>query len=185
MNTPRKNATEFDEFVLRQQSAEVEASSVDWGQEREQWLHHLNDLYTSVEAFLKPYIDGGTIAVSYKDVLLNEENIGEYTARQMMLQIGKQHVVFTPIGTLLIGTKGRVDVEGAAGRARLILTDRHAQRPQIKVTVRRDGDPTHPETGPALNIDWRWKIATMPPQVSYIDLTQDSLFELVMEVANG
>lgn len=185
MNTPRKHAKEFDEFVKRQQPAQIEASSVDWAAERNQWLDHLNQLYTSVENFLQPYIDGGTIAVNYKELLLNEENIGEYTAQQMILQIGKQHVVFTPIGTLLIGTKGRVDVEGAAGKARLILTDRHAQRPQIKVTVGRDGDPTHPETRPVLNIDWTWKIATMPPQVSYIDLTQDSLFELVMEVANG
>ncbi|CAH0341803.1 hypothetical protein [Rhizobium sp. CECT 9324] len=185
MNTPRKNAAEFDEFVLRQQSTEIEAASVDWCQERDQWLDYLNVLYTAVEAFLKPYIDGGTIAISYKDVLLNEENIGEYTARQMVLQIGKQHVVFTPIGTLLIGTKGRVDVEGAAGKARLILADRDAQRPQIKVTVKRDGDNPRPVTEPPTDIDWTWKIATMPPQVSYIDLTQDSLFELVMEVANG
>lgn len=185
MSTPRKHSMEFDEFVKRQQPTPNEMAQVDWVEERDQWLSYLDLLYRSVERFLKPYIDDHTIDLSYKDVVLNEENIGEYAAKQMTLQIGRQRVAFTPIGTLLIGTKGRVDVEGAAGKARLILADRQSQRPQIKVTIQRGNDASLIKAEPRIDIDWTWKIATMPPHVSYVELTQESLFDLVMEVANG
>ena len=185
MNTHQKHVTDFDDFVQRQQVSQTEDQSFDWNRERDEWLALLDELYGSVEGFLKPYIDGGTIEVSYREMQLNEENIGQYGVRQMVLKIGRQQVAFTPIGTVLIGTKGRVDVEGAAGKARLILTDRSATRPEIKVSIERGGRTSSPPTEQKTNIQWTWKIATNPPRVSYIELTQETLFELVMEVANG
>jgi hypothetical protein len=50
----------------------------------------------------------------------------------MILKIGRQEIVMTPIGTLLIGAKGRVDVVGPAGRARLVLVNSQASGPTIR-----------------------------------------------------
>jgi hypothetical protein len=92
----------------------------------------------------------------------------------------------TPIGTLLIGAKGRVDVVGPAGRARLVLVNSIASGPTIRVTVSIGGKPEPPtaEVEPK-EITWEWKIATSPPAIRYIELTQESLFRALMEVANG
>ena len=57
---------------------------------------------------------------------LNEENIGTYTATRLKVVIGDEDITLTPIGTLLIGAKGRVDVEGSARTSRLILIDKNA-----------------------------------------------------------
>jgi hypothetical protein len=185
MSANRKHVAEFDDFVKRQQVSLTETKSFDWKQERDEWLAYLAELYRIVELHLKPYVEGNTITISYRDISLNEENIGQYQARQMIVKIGRQEVVFTPVGTVLIGTKGRVDVEGAAGKARLILTDRNATRPEVRVSIQRDGRPSSAAVETKTDIEWTWKILTSPPNVSYIELTQESLFDLVMEVANG
>jgi hypothetical protein len=34
-------------------------------------------------------------------------------------------------------------------------------------------------------IEWAWKISTPPPEMKFIELTQEAFFEMVLEVANG
>ena len=131
-------------------------------------------------------IKTGEIKVHYRDIELNEENIGSYSARQMILKIGRQEITMTPVGTLIIGAKGRVEVVGPAGRTRLLLVDGKASRPTIKVTVSIRGKPEPPAVAAAPKvIKWAWKIATSPPTIQYLELTQESLFQALMEVANG
>jgi hypothetical protein len=186
MSAKRDANTDFGAFVKRQQSAVVEAEQADWLKERNDWLGHLNDLYDRAELFLADYIRTGEIKLHYRDIELNEENIGSYSARQMILKIGRQEILMTPIGTLLIGAKGRVDVVGPAGRARLVLVNSKASGPTTKVTISIGGKPDQstPEAEPK-EIKWDWKIATSPPTIQYIELTQESLFRALMEVANG
>jgi hypothetical protein len=63
---------------------------------------------------------------------------------------------------------------------------KEASRPQIKVSVSIGRKPETPqqEARPK-EIEWAWKIATSAPRIEYIELTQDSLFQALMEVANG
>ena len=92
----------------------------------------------------------------------------------------------TPVGTFLIGAKGRVDVVGPAGRTRFVLVDSKASGPTLKVTVNIGGKPERPVVvSQPGKINWVWKIATNPPTIQYIELTQESLFQALMEVANG
>ncbi|MGA3259493.1 MAG: hypothetical protein ABSE35_11480 [Bryobacteraceae bacterium] len=180
--------SDFDAFVKREQTAATaEEERVDWAKERDEWLGHLKELYEQTESFLANYIGTGQIKVNYRDIQLDEENIGSYSARQMILKIGRQEITMTPVGTLLIGAKGRVDVVGPAGRARLVLVNSEASSPPtIKVRVSIGGKPEPPAVAaPPKQIKWGWKIATSPPTVRYIELTQDSLFQALMEVANG
>ena len=177
--------SEFDAFVKRQQQSAA-STGADWSRELQDWLRYLNELYGRIEELLQDYIKSGAIAVIYREIPINEENIGSYTARQMTLKIGPQEISLKPVGTLLIGTKGRVDVVGPSGRTRFLLVNKDASRPNIRATtaaraqqiVRRPEEPPRPTT-------WTWKIATSPPRIEYIELTQDSLFRTLMEVANG
>jgi hypothetical protein len=186
MNSKRNGNTDFSEFVKRQQTAAALDEPVDWTRERDNWLVHLEELYDQIESFLAQYIKTGQIRSSYRDIELNEENIGTYVARQMILKIGRQQITMTPVGTLLIGAKGRVDIVGPAGRTRLVLVNSESSGPVIKVTVNIGGRPESaaPEAA-AKEIKWAWKIATSPPTIRYIELTQESLFQALMEVANG
>ncbi len=185
-NTRMNNKT-FDEFVSRQQQADPETASIDWEKERDEWLTHLRRLYSMVESFLSKYVSSGQIRLEYRSIDLNEENIGTYSAEQMILRIGRQEVDLVPIGTLLIGSKGRVDVIGPAGKAEMLLVDRQAPSPRslIKVTVGIGGKLPAVASKPASEVEWEWRIVTRPPERRFVEITQESLFQLIMEVANG
>jgi hypothetical protein len=182
--------TDFDEFVKRQQAEKKEAA-FNWDSQRDEWLNYLNALYAQIESFLKSYLSAGEAQCEYRDWPLNEENIGSYTARQMILKIGRKEVTFTPVGTLLIGMKGRVDVLGPAGTARLALLDKKATsaRSLIKVTVSVVGKgkapPSPPSTSQPRQPEWVWKIVSRPPEIKFTDLTQDAFFEMILAVANA
>jgi hypothetical protein len=140
-----------------------------------------SELYSKIELFLTKYIAAGEITFEYRDHHLNEENIGAYTARMMIPRIGRQEIILTPVGTLLIGAKGRVDVAGPAGKTRFLLVNRDATKPTFRVVTpgapRKEGEPEE--------IHWAWKIATSPPDIRFIELTPESLFQALLEVANG
>jgi hypothetical protein len=177
--------SEFDAFVKRQQESAA-STGTDWSFELEDWLRHLGELYGKIEELLQDYIASGAIAASYREIPMNEESIGSYTARQMTLEIGPQEISLRPIGTLLIGTKGRVDVVGPSGRTRFLLVNNEASRPNLRMATVGRGQQNMPRPeDPPRPITWTWKIATSPPGIEYIELTQESLFRVLMEVANG
>jgi len=92
---------DFDGFVksLQPQAAE---SSIDWAKRREEWLRHLEGLYTTIISFLRDYIQKGEIKTEYHPINLNEEHIGSYQTRKLTLKIGSREIALRPIGTLLL-----------------------------------------------------------------------------------
>jgi len=174
--------SDFDDFVKRQQpSAGVLSGTgdvaVDWNKERDEWLDHLDALYAKIGVFLKEYIDDGSIRVEFDKISLVEEDIGSYSARAMKVYIGRQEIDLTPVGTLFIGLKGRVDITGSAGRSRLLLVDKDIANPQ-SLFGGKPGVLRQP-------VEWTWKIASAPPATRFIELSKDTLFQVLMEVSNG
>src|ERR1035438_7458033 len=102
-----KNAA-FDEFVKSEQ--EPAHSKINWVKERDEWLKRLEELNHRIRGYLEEYISSGQIQFEAHPVELTEENIGRYKVEQITLKIGRKQVRFQPVGTLLIGSKGRVDV---------------------------------------------------------------------------
>ncbi|MGO9637376.1 MAG: hypothetical protein ACLPSO_05475, partial [Terracidiphilus sp.] len=178
-----KNAA-FDEFVKSQQVPEH--PEIDWNQMRDEWLQHLDELYDRIHGFLKEYIDSGQMQLEFNSIELNEDNIGRYTARQVTLKIGRKQVRFQPVGTLLLGSRGRVDVIGAGiTEARLVLVNKKfvSASDVIRISINFEGKlPSPPENEPN-NIELAWKIVTRPPDRRFIELTQETLFKMIMEVA--
>ena len=175
---------DFDDFVKRQQPLS-EAERVDWNKRRDEWLANLNALYSKIEAFLKEYVDNGSISLDYKEHRIIEENIGAYESRMMIIRIGRREITLRPIGTFLIGSKGRVDVEGSAGRAKLALVDKDAASMRSAMRIIGPGEPRPPTEETPKHIEWTWKIVTSPPAVALLELNKDLFFQVLMEVSNA
>jgi hypothetical protein len=177
---------EFDEFVKRQQNG-VGEGQFDWDRERDEWLAHLDDLYRKIETMLSGYTSSGQISVRYKTIDLNEEDIGSYQARKMILRIGRQEVDILPAGTRFIGFKGYVEVIGSARKLSLVLAnkDRFSTLPKVTVRILTGGMPQGENAEPPVKIEWVWKILPRPPERQLVELTQESFFQLLMEVTNG
>ena len=179
-------ANDFAKFVADQQTSTADAEV--WGGMREEFLKNLKALHNEIVDFLQEYEKTRQITHSFTDVMLNEENIGSYFAPRMDIKIGRQYVYLEPIGTLLIGIRGRVDVVGSAGRAQILLVHEKAKSAAelYPVWVTKGGKPSPaPPSAQEQSSSWIWKIVTRGLPKKFVDIDKESLFELLMEIANA
>ena len=183
---------QFKDFVERQQRSASVDHAPDWTKERDEWLGNLQQLYDRIAEYLDEYIKSGAIKLRESTIELNEENIGVYTAKRLVVVIGAQEILLTPVGTFLIGSRGRVDVEGNTGNSRLVLINKNITHPRqmVRVTVTTippgGSLPPPPEPPPSPEkIEWAWKIVSRPPAMQFIELNKETFFEMLMEVSNG
>lgn len=162
---------QFEKFL--EQEAEEESSVIDYEQEKKEWLTKIDEFYALIQEFIGNYLKQGKIIQEWKIIQLQEDYFGEYDVKQLMLKIGKKRLIFKPIGRFLIGfNRGRIDLSSDIGTVRFVLLPKDLESPQIT-----DFNNSHAK--------WCWKIATSPPKVSYLELTEQSFFESLMEVINA
>lgn len=102
----------------------------------------------------------------------------------MTLAFGANRITLTPVGTLLIAAKGRVDMTGPRGTVRPILADKDSTGVKIAVRMLDANTPAVEEV--AKPIHWEWKVVvTNAPRISYQKLTQETFFNAIMEVSNA
>jgi hypothetical protein len=185
--------TAFDDFVRQQQQLAAEAATGDQTpfdpkKELKDWLSRLDLLFLQInDEFLADYIRAGTVSTKLERIELNEEFSGPYIAPKMIIRIGLEEIKLLPIGTMLIGSKGRVDVVGRAGTSRLVLVNKKVRSANqlVSVTI---VDPTNPiptKRPVPQHIEWAWKIVSRPPTLSFIELNKESFLELMLEVSNA
>lgn len=175
---------DFEEF-LNKHATKTPEKEIDWEAQKKEWLDYINQFYKSVEEWLAPYKEDGKVSYEFKPLTLTEENIGTYEVNVMHVNFAGQKITFEPIGTLLIGTKGRIDLEGARGRVQFILADKDSKGVKVNFSV---SIGVQPEKNPEeIKIpDWTWKIVLREPRkISYAEFNEDNFFDALMEIVNG
>ena len=172
----------FDDFV-DQQIAKTKPS-IDWTQRRDAWKKHLDEFYQLAKGFLQKYIDQDKIHITWSTKQINEEYIGIYEVAALEVQIGAIKVRFDPIGTKVLGAKGRVDMYGPHGTVKFVLVPKTASSPMFRVIVQEAPVEVKDEPEPAVE-EWAWKISTRPPNIKYMELEEESFLSAIMEVANA
>ncbi len=179
--------SDFDDFI-REQSASLieEAAGLTLEQEKQIWIDNLNKLYELVKKSLQTHINEGNVQLSFPTIYLTEEQLGTYSVEMAHIKIGRNIVKLEPIGTFLIGVRGRLDMIGPRGSACFVIVPPESRKPRVRVTVTRPGDPSPPpeERGTPPE-KWVWKIQTSPPHVGYIELDEKNFREALMGVVNG
>lgn len=178
---------EFDAFINAQQKK----PSVDWEAQKKDWLDSLEKLFEQVKLYLKDYCDSGKMELESRLVQLSEEDIGVYDAPQLVIKVGGNHATLTPVGTMLVGAWGRVDMSGVAGEERLLRLPKGKTTIKVKVNIRRiDKQEQPPKEQPlqeeaAKPEELVWKLASHPPVVSFIDLNEETFLSALMRVMNA
>ena len=162
---------QFEKF-LEQEAEQDDSSVIDYEQEKKEWLAKIDEFYALIQEFIGDYLKQGKIIQEWKIIQLQEDYFGEYDVKELILKIGKKRLIFKPIGRFLIGfNRGRIDLLSDIGTVRFVFLPEDLESPQIT-----DFHNSHAK--------WCWKIATSPPKVSYLELTEQSFFEALMEVVN-
>lgn len=173
----------FEEMLNKQKIVKEEKEEHDWEKKKQEWLKFVEQFYDEVEQWLEPYIDQGKLSYEYHDINLTEEYLGTYNVKAMDIFFAEQFVKIEPIGTLLIGTKGRIDMEGTRGSVQFVLADKESKGINISVTVEeRKEDQARKEKEP----DWTWKILVRESRgIAYDDFNEENFFCALMEIING
>jgi len=174
--------TSFDDFI-KQRSEVSKKAEIDWQAECDKWKKHLSEFHDKVEGFLKPYTDSHKLKVTRKKVDLHEEYIGSYKADALDILLGNTKITLKPIGTNIIGAKGRVDMIGPRGIVRFVLVSRDSNGPKISVQIGKQSKEVSSEE--KIEPILEWKISTSSPRISYMELVEESFQTALMEVVNG
>ena len=164
------------ENMLNKHNEKPQQDEINWEKEKEEWLTFIRQFYDSVEIWLKPYLEREQLSYKYEKITLTEEEIGSYEVNIMKINFAGQHVKLMPIGTRLIGTKGRIDMEGTRGRVQFILADKDNRGVKTTSFIHIEGEPP----------DWTWKIVLREQRkITFDDFTEENFFNALMEVSNG
>ena len=174
---------EFTEFVKRK-TAQVQ-DEVDWAKRRADWLQELDELYASMEGHLRPYTEAGEIQIERTRIQLREDYLGSYEADKLTFKIGREKIVAKPIGTLLIGASGRVDLSGPRKTLKIVLL---AKGGPVLTTRIEHGGVNEESSRPMVRgeVDEPgWYIETPPPESVVVAFGEDSFRNAIMEVSDG
>lgn len=178
---------DFENFLLNNSNSNVEVK-IDWGKEKQDWLNFINIFYDQVKSWLEDYNSKGLVKYSYTNKNITEDNIGSYEVKKLDLILAGSRVTFDPIGTLLIGAKGRIDLVGPKETIKFVLVDKSSKGLKFTTTVITGNDPidSAPKKENIKKIDWTWKILTRhSSRISYDEFTEDNFLEALMESING
>jgi len=172
---------DFEDMLLKHETVK---SDVDWEKKKQEWFNFVQQFYDEVGQWLKPYVDQKKLGYDYHDISLTEEYIGTYPLKAMNINFAGQQVKVEPIGTLLFGTKGRIDMEGARGRVQFILVDRDSKgmKVNVPISIKRELKKENQERKEP---DWVWKILLKEQRrIAYEEFNEENFFAALMEIIN-
>jgi len=150
------------------------------------WRHELDSLYQKMEEYLNDYINSG-LRTERRLVQLTEDYLGTYEAEALAILIGRDEVTAEPVGTMLIGSRGCVDLSGPRKTLRIVWLKKGGLITRVTIS-----EETHnwqeTDVRPALrgDIDCSgWYFVTPPPDAIATPLNEDSFRDAVMDVVGG
>lgn len=171
----------FEEFV-KEKNSSAQSTAINWSKKRDDYLKAVDMFYEEVNGYLAKYIAEGQIAIDEITSHITEDYIGSYEVRQKRITIGKESLTLEPFGVNIIGASGRIDLKSRNGTVRFVLVESSAQRVEIKVI---EGKRENISENPKQTTDtYVWKIATPPPNITFIELTEASFQNALMDLMN-
>jgi len=146
-----------------------------------EWLDEVEALYRQVESFLAAFTASGAIRLERRPTTLNEEFLGTYEISRLVIEIGPKQVELRPIGALIFGAHGRVDLIGPRDSRKLVLVDKAASRARIRVLGEEDVE--REKRNPPPPPTWAWKFSEGPRR-DYVELDERAFKEAVLAVAS-
>jgi len=178
---------EFEEFIKQN---DTKKEQINWEEKKQLFIEKVDEFYNIIDKYLEPYqID---IAMRDSDITIYEEKLGNYEVKKRTLDIKGNTIEFTPIGTILIGAWGRIDMEGSNGVVKFVLVPENSDSVKIETAILSTDEDRKKWKEKQANEDKKraeatkiWKVATPAPNIKYLDLDADIFFDKLMEIIDG
>jgi hypothetical protein len=114
----------FNELIRRHVGAEEaeEQNSEEVRKFRVKWYQlQVEGLFNQIETWIEPLKADGTVTFRRNSAQIRESYFGDYSSSSGIVAIGRQIAKLVPVGTGVMGSFGRVNVEGPQTSVYLIL----------------------------------------------------------------
>lgn len=114
----------FDDLIRKRAEeirAEASRNPVDWSERLTWWQERVDQLYADIREWFRPLLVDNVVQCSEEAILIQEEQLGSYPLKKLALAIGTRRFDIVPVGTVIVGGFGRIDLTGPGGRAMLVL----------------------------------------------------------------
>jgi len=182
--------TSFKAFIEKEKSVDSRIKSINWEERKNLYLYRLKTLFRDVEVFLRQFTESNDIQIKKGKKRIEEDYIGKYEVPVLRIQLYEKYATLVPVGTLMIGTPGCVDLVGEIETIRFALADKNEDHPQPPTSfsliwLEEDDKNEEIRTQDCRKCDYVWKIMTAPPYIRYLELNEDSFLSALQEVLDA
>lgn len=178
-------AESLEEFLRKKKRKDDQLKqAVDWEKRKTWWVSKINDLYKEVQEWLAPLVPE-VLRIELGTMPVYEERLGSYEAPYININVDFEVVKLNPIGTIIIGAFGRIDLIGEEGSVKILLEQR-GHRPQIRVYIgqaeiaRFDKQPKPPDYD---HMETEWIVPTEKGRPKkYHILTREVFYDALKRV---
>lgn len=123
----KKYIKTFKEFIeeRKKQQSNKEEKQIDWNERKLKWINSVNTLYAQVDNLIvKNFEDGGlTVSKQKEKTNLHEDFVGSYEIDNYIITVDNIKIKFFPMGTIILGAYGRVNMILPSETIKLVLQD--------------------------------------------------------------
>lgn len=154
----------------------------------------VEEFYSRVEQdWLKELINSGKIHCAREGIEVTEESLGTYPMDEMVIKFFRFVIRLTPIGTILIGSPGRIDMTFEGKSRMLVLVDRRITCAAEQIVIRErivggqqtDDEEERDKVEERPKPEYVWKYIDDPREYTYAVLDKESFQNLIVELVNG
>lgn len=165
----------------KEKATTIPANSFDPQEKINTYKRRVEELYSLItDDWLLDNIKDELISFYREPIIIREERLGEYEINSLILVIEGKKVLLKPYGTILIGTRGRIDISYGMHNGMFILTGENVTSPRAHIVVTINGEKPHKrkeEENPGKEV---WKFVNRDGMMQYISLDKKSFQQILM-----
>ena len=171
---------DFKKFVENENKKKSE-SQFNPNERIHEFRRFVNIFYQSVESdWLYPFIESDEISTVEIERRIEEQFLGQYNINEKIIIIGNQSLFLRPVGTMLPGSFGRIDLTYEARSEMFVLVN-----PQIETPKQMLDNMYYNSMFNELHEDLIWKFVIKQPRLKYETITSDVFQKVIMEIIYG
>lgn len=173
---------DFKDFVKREnQNRELQFNPDDT---KRKYIEYVNRFYQRVEQeWLFPFINNNEIKIIGLERPITEQLLGQYTITEKVIVIGNRNIYLRPVGAILSGSFGRIDIIYEARTEMFILVEPSIRTP--KQMLDRMYSQQMACGFPNSEINLEWKYVSKYPQLNYETINSYVFQRILMEITHG
>ena len=134
--------------------------------------------------WFKEVVDEGLMEIEKSELLITEETLGQYKTEKRRLKFGNEVIDFVPVGTIILGTDARIDMNYKQNKVMFIHVGENVKSASDLIMISVNGE-TVKNVKPAAPVKKVWKLTYANARTIYTEATTQSVQQLIMELVNA